>query len=181
MTNMRKFKRLLTITLGIILIFTVVSSSKEKENYFDKVQQEGIDYTLGESVGEIITKVKQGEVSGKEALGSHILSSDKIEDTVSGLSKLVLVEPPSEEVKSLRDDPENGTVHLKEGHTWARLHKKTIQTITYYVVAQIMARRALTNLDLQQLKSAEKIIELGHEAKEEYASMVRFEKDHQKP
>mgnify|MGYP006291502165 CR=1 FL=1 len=175
MTNMRKFNRLLTITLGIILIFTVVSSSEEKENYFDKVQQEGIDYTLGESVGEIITKVKQGEVSGKEALGPHILSSDKIDDTMSGLSKLVLVNPPDEDVKSLKDDPEDGIIHLKEGHTWTEVHQKIIQTITYYVVAQLITRRAFTDFDLQQMKSAKKFIELGDKAKEQYISMTRFE------
>ena len=163
---MQKLNKILVVALTIIFICTGIVYAEE--NYFDKVQQGGIDYTLGETLVDLITKVQKGEITGKEALSDYTLSSDKIEETISGLSKLVLISPPNEDVKSLKDAPEDGIVHLREGHTWKEMHQKVIQTITYYVVVQIMTRRALIDLDLQQLKSAKNLIELGDKAQEKY-------------
>lgn len=183
---MRKFKKLLILTLGIILLLTIVSYSEEIENYFTKINQQGIDslYGRGNQIQEIIEQVKEGEKSGKDALSDYIMSSDSLQSSLYYLSKLVKIDPPNEGVKSLKNVPEGGTVNLKAGAKWKHFHQKIIQSVTYYVTAQWITNMALTNFDLKQLQSSERLIELGNKAQEEALSMVRFvesEEDQQKP
>lgn len=174
---MRNSNKILVVTLGIILVCTTVTCSEGKKNYIEKLDQWEITslYSVGNDVKDVINRVKEGEMTGKEALMG--LSIYGVDTKLSHLSQLILMNPPQDDVKTLRYTSDDTTVHPKEGFTWGEFHKKIIQEATYYVIALSMAKKALKDFDMKQLRAAEKFIELGKKAKESSESMVRIEKD----